>query len=83
MSKKPMGDTKSELNKTQDFAPMRAPLEKPKKTAKEILAELDEVYERKQGDYFTQEALERYKRNFDLFDRDSDDLITYNELTEL
>lgn len=42
MSKKPIdkkGDTKSELNKTQDFAPKRAPIEKPKKNAKEILLE--------------------------------------------
>jgi len=40
MSKsKKMGDTKSELNKTQEFAPKRAPIEKPKKSAKEILEE--------------------------------------------
>jgi len=40
MSKsKKLGETKSDLNKTQDFAPKRAILEKPKKTAKEILEE--------------------------------------------
>jgi|ERR1711935_495024 len=85
MSKKPdkKGDTKSDLNKTQEFAPPRAPIEKPKKTVKEILAELEEVYERKEGEYFTPEMLDRYKKNFELFDRNNDAIITLEELKEL
>jgi Ca2+-binding EF-hand superfamily protein len=47
---------------------------------KEILAELEEVYERKEGEYFTQEMLDRYKKNFELFDRNNDAIITFSEL---
>ena len=48
-----------------------------------MLRQLKENFEKKKYDYFSPEVKELYKKNFKVFDRDMDSLITLEEFKDL
>lgn len=66
--------------KPAEFAPPREPLEKPFRTPEQELKDLQRNFQDKCLDYFPGEISKKYQAIFNLFDRDYDHRVNFEEL---
>jgi hypothetical protein len=71
---------KKVVEEKKEFAPPREPLEKPKLSPEEELLELRTSFSQKAAEYFPQPYLDKINKIFELFDRDTDGYIKFDEL---
>lgn len=63
--------------------PERAELEKEIIPADKLLIKLTKIFEEKQGEYFPEKDLSQLQDHFNIFDRDQDDIINFEEMKEI
>lgn len=80
--KKTTGNKKQQVIVKPPLFPPRPELEESLLPAAELLVQLQQVYNEKHNEYFDKEISETLKKYFDIFDRDQDEIINFEEMKE-
>ena len=80
--KKTANGKKPKVVEKPPLFPQREEIKESRPPAPELLAQLQQVYNEKQNEYFEKEA-DTLKKYFDLFDRDQDEVISFEEMMEV
>lgn len=83
MSKNAKNGKKQPVVEKPPHFPFREEIKENPLPAPELLVQLQQIYGEKQHEYFEKEATETLKKYFDLFDRDQDEVINFEEMKEV